>query len=122
MFSLAVENEYLSQNPVAKVRRLRESEKRERVMASSKEAVIREAMEANPAPYYDLAEFFTSAVNTGMRAKEIVGLQFYEVDFARREINLPAERTKEGRPKAVPINPVVLEAPKRAESDRGGGG
>jgi integrase len=122
VFSLAVEDDYLSQNPVAKVRRLRESEKRERVMAPSEEAAIREAMEANPARYYDLADFFTLAINTGMRANEIVGLQFSEVDFDRREISLPAERTKEGKPKAIPINPVVLEVLKRAESDRSGGG
>jgi integrase len=122
VFSPAVENGYLSQNPVAKVRRPREPEKRERVMTPSEEAAIREATEADSARYYDLADFFTLATNTGTRANEIVGLQFSEVDFVRREVNLPAERTKGGKPKTIPVNSVVLEVLERAESDRGRGG
>jgi integrase len=122
VFSLAVENGYVPQNPVSKVRRLRESERRERVMASSEEAAIRETLGANSVRYHDLADFFTLATNTGMRANEIVGLQFSEVDFDRREINLPGARTKEGKSKTIPVNPAVLEVLERAESDRGGGG
>ena len=116
---LAVLNRHLSQNHVSKVRRLRESEKRERVMADSEEVAIREVMTANPDRYQDLADFFTLAINTGMRACEIVGLGFDEVDFDRKEITLPAERTKEAKAKRIPLNTAALEVLGRARSDRG---
>jgi integrase len=119
VFSLAVENGYISQNPVSRVRRLREAEKRERVMADSEEADILEAMAANPDRYQDLADFFTLATNTGMRACEIVGLGFDEVDFDRKEVALPAERTKEAKAKRIPLNVVALEVLVKARSDRG---
>ena len=118
LFSLAVENGYRSQSPVSRVRRLRESGRPERVMTDSEEAAIREAMGADPARYHDLADFFTLAVKTGMRANEVVGLQLSEVDFGRREINLPAERTKEGKAKTFPVNSYALEVLERAGSDR----
>jgi integrase len=120
VFSLAVENGYVSQNPVSKVRRLREPEKRERVMSPSEETSIREVLAADTARYHDLADFFTLATNTGMRACEIVGLRFSEVDFERLEINLPAERTKEAKPKTIPINRTVFEVLNRVKSDCGG--
>jgi integrase len=119
VFSLAVENGYISQNPVSRVRRLREAEKRERVMADSEEVAILEALAANPDRYHDLADFFTLATNTGMRACEIVGLGFDEVDFDRKEIALPAERTKEAKAKRIPLNVAALEVLVKAKSDRG---
>jgi integrase len=120
VFSLAVENGYVSQNPVSKVRRPREPQKRERVMSTSEESAIREVLAEDPARYHDLADFFTLATNTGMRACETVGLRFSELCFERLEINLPAERTKEAKPKTIPINRAVLEVLDRAKSDRGG--
>jgi integrase/recombinase XerC len=94
VFTLAVENGYLSQNPAAKVRRLKEGARRERVMSYEEEENLRRVM--RDARYFDLLGFFKLAVNTGMRAEEVVGLQFSEVDFEGREIRLPAGRTKEG--------------------------
>jgi integrase len=55
-----------------------------------------------------------------MRANEIVGLRFSEVDFERLEIDLPAERTKEAKPKTIPINRVVFEVLDRARSEGSG--
>jgi integrase len=56
-----------------------------------------------------------------MRACEIVGLRFSEVDFERLEVSLPAEqRTKEAKPKTIPINRAVFEVLDRVKSDRDG--
>ncbi len=118
VFSLAVENGYLPQNPVSKVRRLKEGDRPERVMSLDEEAALREAM-ATDVRFHDLADFFTLAINTGMRASEIVGLNFAEVDLVRREIRLPAERTKEAKAKTIPLNSDALEVLERIARDRG---
>lgn len=107
VFSLAVENGYLSDNPVSKVRRLRETDPRERVMTYDEEDALLEVME-NPR-YCNLRLFFQIAVNTGMRANEVLGLRWSEVDFSAREINLPYYRTKEGKDKSIPLNSFLVE-------------
>lgn len=44
------------------------------------------------------------AMNTGMRAGEIRKLQWKHIDRKKGFIRLPADYTKEGRPKNIPIN------------------
>lgn len=121
VFSLAVENDYVPQNPVSKVRRLKEGDRLERVMSAVEEVALREAMTAD-ARFHDLADFFTLAVNTGMRASELVGLPLTEVDLRRKEICLPAERTKESKAKTIPLNSDALEVLEKLVRDRGEAG
>jgi integrase len=40
---------------------------------------------------------------TGQRVNEIAGLRWSEIDFDRRVISLPGERTKNGRPHDIPM-------------------
>lgn len=87
-------------------------------MADSEEIAVREEMASDPARYHDLADFLTLAINTGMRACEIVNLRLSEVDFDRKEVVLPAGRTKEAKAKPIPLNPAALQALERARADR----
>ncbi|HEX8748654.1 MAG TPA: site-specific integrase, partial [Pyrinomonadaceae bacterium] len=106
-FSLAVENGYLNDNPVGKVRRLREGSSRERVMSYEEQEVLLELFKEEG--YYNLKVFFLIAVNTGMRANEVLGLKWSEIDLDRKEILLPASRTKEAKEKLVPLNSFVTD-------------
>jgi len=45
-----------------------------------------------------------------MRKGEITGLEWGDIDWKAQMIRLPAERTKEKRPKRIPINRYVKEA------------
>jgi integrase len=45
---------------------------------------------------------------TGQRREEIGGLVYYEVNKAERQIELPSERTKNGRPHIVPLSDEAL--------------
>ena len=54
--------------------------------------------------YHEVKLFLDLAINTGMRAMEIMGLQFSEIDFERAEIRLPYTRTKEAKDKVIPLN------------------
>lgn len=49
----------------------------------------------------------TVAMNTGMRKAEILGLRWSHIDRDKWMIRLPAELTKERKPKSIPINSNV---------------
>lgn len=49
------------------------------------------------------------AYNTGMRKGEILGLRWPHIDRAHGFIRLPSEMTKEGKPKAIPMNHHVVQ-------------
>jgi len=117
VFSLAMENGYLSQNPVANVKRLKEADRRERVMTEEEERAIRAVLE--DVRYHNLKTFFELANNTGMRAMEILGLTFSEIDFERAEIRLSYVRTKEAKDKTIPLNSTALAVLKQAKAERG---
>jgi integrase len=116
VFSLAVENGYIAQNPVSSVKRLKEAARRERVMTYDEERAIREVLE--DVRYHEVKMFLDLANNTGMRAMEIIGLQFSEIDFDRAEIRLPYFRTKEAKDKVIPLNSVALSLLKEVRTER----
>ena len=59
--------------------------------------------------------------NCGMRRGEILGLRWSEVDLKGGFIHLPRERTKENKPKSIPINhhvhKVLKEIPRAIHHD-----
>lgn len=71
----------------------------------------------SPAEYRDLVRvaaphlqgIIVTAYNTGMRLGEILGLEWSHIDREKGFIRLPADFTKESRPKAIPLNHHVSE-------------
>lgn len=116
IFSLAVENGYIAQNPVSNVKRLKEAERRERVMTYDEEKAIRQVLE--DVRYHEVRLFLDLANNTGMRAMEIMDLQFTEIDFERAEIRLPYTRTKEAKDKVIPLNGAALSLLEEVRTER----
>ncbi len=62
----------------------------------------------NAAPH--LKPILTMAYNTGMRSGELRTLQWFRIDKKTGFIRLPADLTKEGKAKAIPINHHVRQA------------
>jgi len=56
-----------------------------------------------------LKPIVVTALHTGMRKGEITGLEWKHIDWKAQMIRLPADRTKEKRPKRIPINRYVKE-------------
>jgi integrase len=119
IFNLAVENGYLNQNPVSRVRRLKQSDKRERVMSYEEESIIRQHLASEK--YSHLLPVFELVLNTGMRITEALELKWHEVDLEAAEIHLPASRTKEHKDKIIPLNPVALETLDQLKDDTNAG-
>ncbi len=72
------------------------------------------------APHY-LRVALTLGLYCGMRRGEICGLQWSEIDLKSGFIRLPASRTKEARPKTIPLAPAVKkilsETPRAIHND-----
>jgi integrase len=48
-----------------------------------------------------------TALHTGMRLEEILGLEWTEVELEKGRINLPASRTKTKKARTVPLTPAI---------------
>lgn len=106
VFSLAVENQQLRDNPMRHVRRLQEDDKPERVMFADEEQRLREVFPTQ-AMFYVLYIFFELVMQTGMRESEACIIGESEVDFNKRTIRLSANQTKEKRTKIIPLNDIA---------------
>jgi integrase len=102
VFTKAVEWGHAAENPVRKVRLFKPRNERTRFLS---EVEIVRLLEA-------CADYFRpvvlTAVHTGMRRGELLGLKWEDVDFAAGFVNL--KRTKNGDPRSVPMDDTVLEA------------
>ena len=60
----------------------------------------------------------TMLVATGMRYSEVASLCWGEVDIRRGIVRLPGKRTKNGRPRTIPLNGVALDVLREATARR----
>jgi len=102
MFNKAIDWNYLSENPLKKVKMFSEKDNvRDRVLSEEEEARL---LKKSPE---HLRLIIVVALNTGMRLGEILNLQWNQVDFRNRRIRV--EKTKSGGIRFTPINDVLLE-------------
>ncbi len=112
MFSVAIEEGYLEENPAQKVKLYSEKDtQKERILTEAEEERLME----NCSDY--LKSIITVALNTGMRRAEILNLQWNQIDFKARRIKV--ERTKSGRVRFIPMNEVLFNELSRQRSESG---
>ncbi len=102
MFNMAIEEGYLEENAVSKVKLYSEHDNlRERILTEKEqERLIRSCSEA-------IRPIVVVALNSGMRIGEILSLRWNQIDFASNRIRV--EKTKSDRVRFVPINSVLRE-------------
>lgn len=101
MFNLAVEWEWLDENPAKKVRLLKGEKKRTRFLTS--EEVTRLIECSNDY----LKQIIVTAVSTGMRRGEILDLKWKDVDLNHGFIRVVKSKNSESRD--IPINGFLFE-------------
>jgi integrase len=103
-FAWAIEKDYAEQNPTRDIRARAGKPKGTRVLSEDELAMIWLAVLGG-----DYATIVRLLVLTAQRKNEIAGLSWPEIDFERGQIELPAERCKNGRPHIVPLSePAVM--------------
>lgn len=101
MFNRAIDwGRYEGENPVRKVKLLKESNGRLRYLEKEEIALLIKACSGN------LKAIVIVAINTGMRRGEIFGLKWKDIDYNRRLIYL--YNTKNGEKREVPMNEDVI--------------
>ena len=103
-FAWALDRHYCEVNPVLGIRRRGGNASRDRVLAPAELADIWLSCEDT-----DYGRIVKLLLLTGARRNEIANLLWSEINFEKREIELPAERTKNGYPHAVAISNQVSE-------------
>ena len=97
--SMAVDNDKIPSNPCRKVRKLRQDGGRERYLTEDEEARLMVALEDSPA---HLKRFVVLALETGLRKGELLGLNYWQVDFLQNEIRMVQSKTD--KPKTIPLS------------------
>jgi integrase len=101
-FSLAVtEWEWLKDSPVSRVPREKEDNERDRWLTRDE---VERLLENSPVWLREITSF---ALNTGLRQDELLSLEWNRVNLFRKTILI--QKTKNGKPKTLPLNKVVLD-------------
>jgi integrase len=103
LFSMARENGLLKEVPYIKL--LREDNERKRYLTDSEEKQLMDALDLRN--YVRHRPLVILALNTGMRAGEMVGLLWKQIDFHRNCINVT--NTKSGKDRAIPLNNLTRD-------------
>jgi integrase len=104
LYTWAMKEGLVDDNPVAKTNRPADEKPRERVLSEAELAAIWAAL-----PDSDYGRIVKLLVLTGQRREEIGGLRWPEIDFDKRLISLPSERTKNKLPHDIPMSDSVFD-------------
>ena len=99
------ECEWLATNPMFRVRKLKESRGRDRVLSSEECSRLLEACAQSPNKL--LLPFVVLALTTGARSGELLSLEWSSVDLEKGFIYL--KNTKNGRPRVLAVIGEVME-------------
>jgi integrase len=100
---MGIDNEKITSNPAAGIRRKTENNAKVRYLDADEEKQLRSAILDG---HQQAA--LTISVHTGMRLSEQYSLQWSQVDFDARQVYLP--KTKNGKPRHVPLKAVAVAA------------
>jgi integrase len=103
-FSWAIGKRYIATNPTINIKDRASGGSRERVL--SEEEIVGVWNAASNA--HDFGKVVRLLLLTGCRKMEIVGLVWSEIDFDKRQIELPGERTKNKRAHVIQLSDQAL--------------
>lgn len=102
MFSLAIEDGYLEENPAKKIKKFSEYDtERDRVLSEEEEKRLLSELPDRVKPVVIVA------LHTGLRLSEVLGLKWSGVDMDTRFIKV--ERTKSKKTRFISINSLLYE-------------
>ena len=101
MFNLGIAEDYVTDNPVKNVKRLKEPNHKIRYLTKEEQVRLYEHLDGL------LRDMVTCALHTGMRRGEIEGLKWSNIDFQYGFIELL--ETKSGRARKIPMSRTLEE-------------
>lgn len=113
-FAQAVKNNYIKDNPVNDIERLKVTSKQPRFFV---EEELREILIHCQKRDYPV---FLTLASTGMRLGELINLEWADVDFERRTITIKVKdfwEPKNSKPRAIPMTDRLIEVLKELKKD-----
>jgi integrase len=105
MFRWCVEHDKLETSPMAFMPKQEEENQRDRFL---NDAELARVWHASGSLGYPLGPVMRLLILTGARMREIAALRWEEVDLDGAAILLEKERTKNGKPRVIPLSPLAL--------------
>ncbi len=110
-FNVAIKEwEWLKDNPVSRVPKEKENNKRDRWLTEDEEKTL-----LGHCPKW-LSEIVIFALNTGLRQDELLSLEWPRVSLVRKTILI--EKTKSGKPRTIPLNEIVLNVLRKKAEEK----
>jgi len=106
MLNWAVDRHYLKASPCQGVKPPSKLRSRDRVLAKDELVRVWLAADKMGWPYGFIVRLL---ILTGQRRSEVTGMRWAELDLVNRQWNIPAERTKAGRPHELPLVPAAVD-------------
>ena len=95
----------MDDNPMQKVRKLKESKGRDRCLSASEKNALLKACRESKNPF--LYHIVNLALLTGMRYGEIVKLRWEDINFELRYATM--QQTKNGDKRVIPITEEIIQ-------------
>jgi integrase len=106
MFNMAMKWGKAQKNPVHEVKLFKEPEGKDRILSPEEEARLIEVVRSSRKAKH-LEPVIITALQTGMRKGEVLGLKWSNIDFPNRLITI--EGTKSGYVRKIPMNMKLTE-------------
>ncbi len=105
VYRVGIDNELITKNPAAKIRRKTENNGRVRFLSDEEEARLVKAIRTR---FPEFLPHLMLSLHSGMRMSEQYSLTWGQVDFQMRLLYLP--KTKNGDARSIPLNDIALHA------------
>ncbi len=107
ILNYAIDEELIDHNPAARIGKRPETPRDRYLSAAEIKAFWHglDAIKSDP----QIAHMLKLCLVTGQRRAEVAHMRWCELDLSEAKWELPAERTKAGRPHRVPLSPLAME-------------
>ena len=99
---MGIDNEKITRNPAAGIKRKTENNDKVRFLSDEEERALLRVTDAR------FHSHLLLSIHTGIRMSEQYSLEWSQIDFGRRQMYLP--KTKNGDPRDVPLNGTAVSA------------
>jgi integrase len=106
LFAWLSENRIVARNPSRELRRPKSPPARDRVLATAEVRWLWKACDQIDYPFGTIAKIL---LLSGQRRSEVSGIRWSELSDDGATWNVPSDRTKNKRPHAVPLSPLVRD-------------
>ena len=118
LFNWCMERGIVESNPLHGLKAPTREQSRDRVLQGEEIIKLVRACRADPYPF---GPFVLTLLATAQRRGEVAEMRWSEIDFVSATWEIPAERSKNGKPHTVPLSPfalsILLIVPRFASSD-----